>query len=88
MLDPRIRIKWVRIRKPDFFYEQVTQREKVVNMPVVNKTRHLEQELTGGHKMPEDQMKKVHTFFLLYDKLCGSFRCRPGIYLTMMDLFW
>jgi hypothetical protein len=43
------------------FYEKVTQREKVVNMPVVNKTRHLEQELTGGHKMPEDQMKKVHT---------------------------
>ncbi len=40
----------------------MTQREKVVNMPVVNKTRHLEQELTGGHKMPEDQMKKVHTF--------------------------
>jgi hypothetical protein len=46
----------------NFFYEQVTQREKVVNMPVVNKTRHLEQELTGGHKMPEDQMKKVHSF--------------------------
>jgi hypothetical protein len=37
----------------------VTQREKVVNMPVVNKTRHLEHDLTGGHKLPEDQMKKV-----------------------------
>lgn len=39
--------------------DKVTQREKVVNMAVVNKTRHLEQELTGGHKLPEDQMRKI-----------------------------
>jgi hypothetical protein len=67
-------ISGVRIRR--FFSEiraflnlspplQVTQREKVVNMPVVNKTRHLEQDLTGGHKMPEDQMKKVSCFLYI-----------------------
>lgn len=37
----------------------MTQREKVVTMPVVNKTRHLETELTGGHKLPEEQHRKV-----------------------------
>jgi hypothetical protein len=57
-----IRILTFLFTKIKIFSLKVTQREKVVNMPVVNKTRHLEQELTGGHKMPEDQMKKVQTF--------------------------
>jgi len=39
--------------------DKVTQREKVVTMPVVNKTRHLETELTGGNKLSEEQHRKV-----------------------------
>ncbi|XP_023346451.1 serine/threonine-protein kinase prp4 [Eurytemora carolleeae] len=39
--------------------DKVTQREKIVNMPVVNKTRHLDSELTGGNKLPEDQLRKI-----------------------------
>jgi len=39
--------------------DKVTQREKVVNMPVVNKTRHLDSELSGGNKMSEEQHRKV-----------------------------
>eukprot|EP00088_Acartia_fossae_P066551 TRINITY_DN8259_c0_g1_i3.p1 TRINITY_DN8259_c0_g1~~TRINITY_DN8259_c0_g1_i3.p1 ORF type:complete len:934 (+),score=288.34 TRINITY_DN8259_c0_g1_i3:58-2859(+) len=39
--------------------DKVTQREKVVAMPSVNKTRNLEMELSGGHKMPEEQLRKI-----------------------------
>jgi len=39
--------------------DKVTQREKVVQMPTVNKTRNLESELSGGHKLPEDQFRKI-----------------------------
>lgn len=38
--------------------DKVTQREKVVQMPSINKSRSLEQEL-GGSKVPEDQARKV-----------------------------
>ena len=38
---------------------KVTQREKVVQMATVNKTRNLETELSGGHKLPDDQFRKV-----------------------------
>ncbi len=49
--------------------DKVTQREKVVTMSVVNKTRHLEQELTGGHKLPEDQLRKVAQLRDLLEKI-------------------
>lgn len=49
--------------------DRVTQREKVVAMPSINKTRNLDQELTGGVKLPEDQMKKVLQLRDFMDKL-------------------
>jgi len=49
--------------------DKVTQREKVVNMPVVNKSRNLESELTGGNKLPEDQMRKVSQLRDFLDKI-------------------
>jgi len=39
--------------------DKVTQREKIVTMPVVNKSRHLETELSGGGKLPEEQHRKI-----------------------------
>jgi len=50
--------------------DRVTQREKVVQMPVVNKVRNLDQELTGGTKLPEDQLKKVLQLRDFLDKIC------------------
>jgi len=49
--------------------DKVTQREKVVNMPVVNKSRNLESELIGGNKLPEDQLRKVTQFRDFLDKI-------------------
>lgn len=49
--------------------DKVTQREKVVNMPVVNKVRNIESELTGGNKLPEDQMRKVSQLRDFLDKI-------------------
>merc|ERR1712058_170218 len=39
-------------------------------MPVVNKVRNLDQELTGGTKLPEDQLKKVLQLRDFLDKIC------------------
>jgi len=49
--------------------DKVTQREKVVSMPVVNKSRNLEAELIGGNKLPEDQLRKVTQFRDFLDKI-------------------
>jgi len=49
--------------------DKVTQREKVVAMATVNKTRNLETELTGGSKLPEDQLRKVMQFRDFLDKI-------------------
>jgi serine/threonine-protein kinase PRP4 len=49
--------------------DKVTQREKVVMMPVVNKSRNLESELIGGNKLPEDQLRKVTQFRDFLDKI-------------------
>jgi len=49
--------------------DKVTQREKVVSMPVVNKSRNLESELIGGNKLPEDQLRKVTQFRDFLDKI-------------------
>jgi len=49
--------------------DKVTQREKVVNMPVVNKVRNLEAELVGGSKLPEEQLRKVTQFRDFLDKI-------------------
>eukprot|EP00092_Neocalanus_flemingeri_P008059 GFUD01008697.1.p1 GENE.GFUD01008697.1~~GFUD01008697.1.p1 ORF type:complete len:897 (+),score=352.26 GFUD01008697.1:44-2734(+) len=49
--------------------DKVTQREKVVNMPVVNKIRNLDTELIGGNKLPEDQLRKVSQFRDFLDKI-------------------
>ena len=43
--------------------------EKVVSMPVVNKSRNLEAELIGGNKLPEDQLRKVTQFRDFLDKI-------------------
>merc|ERR1712107_895605 len=48
--------------------DKVTQREKIISMATVNKTRNLETELTGGNKLPEDQMRKVSQFRDFLDK--------------------
>jgi len=50
--------------------DRVTQREKVVQMPVVNKVRNLDHELTGGAKLPEEQLKKVLQLRDFLDKIC------------------
>ena len=49
--------------------DKVTQREKVVSMPVVNKSRNLDTELIGGNKLPEDQLRKVTQFRDFLDKI-------------------
>jgi len=49
--------------------DKVTQRERVVNMPVVNKVRNLDSELTGGSKLPEETMRKVSQFRDFLDKI-------------------
>merc|ERR1712242_426214 len=50
--------------------DRVTQREKVVQMPVMNKVRNLDHELTGGAKLPEEQLKKVLQLRDFLDKIC------------------
>jgi len=50
--------------------DKVTQREKVIQMPSINKSRSLDQELTGGHKLPEDQLKKVLQLRDFLDQIC------------------
>merc|ERR1711892_1420067 len=49
--------------------DKVTQRERVVNMPVVNKVRNLDSELSGGSKLPEETMRKVSQFRDFLDKI-------------------
>merc|ERR1712079_912013 len=49
--------------------DKVTQREKIVSMATVNKTRNLDTELTGGSKLPEDQLRKVGQFRDFLDKV-------------------
>jgi len=49
--------------------DKVTQREKVVSMPSINRNRSLEQELGGGGKLPEDQAKKVVQLRDFLDKI-------------------
>jgi len=50
--------------------DKVTQREKVVPMPSINKTRNLAHDLTGGVKLPEDQMKKAMQLRDFLDSVC------------------
>jgi len=50
--------------------DKVTQREKTVPMPSINKTRNLALELTGGVKLPEDQMKKAMQLRDFLDSIC------------------
>ena len=68
--------------------DKVTQRDKVVVMPVVNKTRSLSHELRGGERLSAEQNAKVTNLVDFLDKIhtLDSAK-RPSINWCLMHSF-